>query len=300
MCTRRLFLSKKLSDRIYYVMYLPRDSDVENKLTGDDLNYLDNIAYDSQVEDIISDSIVSLIRSRENIILNWDYLFRRFSELNSVLVKAFVLYDRAIKLAIKNNRNPPTLEEVTKDLFNEQNDRVKAWFYRQLDQLSKICSNQTDEFKWLLTASNQLDQVYPLDVKGFGDWKTWTSVLLFNNDKQYVGSVNIYEDRKFNRIQMTGIKGSLYKIMGRKCDKGESDIASKILEAVKLYAIGNINQIFVLGPIGMMPGILQRHGFKVVDKSKQVSFMLKDYYTSIYNPDGSLKVFSNINIEEIR
>lgn len=124
-------------------------------------------------------------------------------------------------------------------------------------------------------------------------------MLLFNHNKQYIGGVNVYVDPTFNRVQMIGIKGSLYKIMGRDCGKGESEIASKILQAVRLYAVEHIrDQIIVLGPVGKMPEILKKFGFEL-EKNKRVTFLQKDYYSSIYNPDGSPKVFSNINLKKI-
>lgn len=328
-CVRQRFLSTPITtpitilSNIYQVLYLdryPNVNEYDKRFYNDPntpgepdyefnqtlIDHIIDFSYDSQVEDIISKTTIDFIKSfRINPELGLDILFAQFAHLNSLLARVFQNYDYLTQKTGKSITIDDSIRDLQTDIVrpfsNVPTTASKEIRYvrRQIEQLRNICHDSkswSEKFSWLITASYQLLDTYSFDI-GSTRKQKWVSVLLFH-DREYIGSVNVYDDPTNDRLVMIGIKGSLYKIMGRSCDKGDTDIASKILEAVKMYAIERKRKhIMVIGPIGPMPKILASKGFTVTS-GPRLGFN-KDYEISLYNPDGSIKVFSDIKLNNI-
>lgn len=339
-CTRRSMLRST-----YYVLFLERVRDVDERderffnnfsdYTPTDKDYkrneliilnIENFAYNSQVEDIISDSTINFIKQfKIDINLGLDILFAQFSRLNVIFAKCLNGYKMRSHNLI--GVKPPIISIIddVKHLINQYDnlDENKTIYYvsNQLDRLSKVCPGVSDEIKFdlLIKSSNALFDVYEYDVGKLRDNEYWTSILLFDSKKKYIGSINAdIKDEEISRkvdneyktiiegkaVGIVGIKGSLYSIVDRQCGKGEHNLAGKILEAVKMYAIRNeCKFIYVRGPIGRMPEILDDLGCESKSGKKAIrgkpTYGGMPYYCTIYNIDGLPKIFSNVSLKEI-
>jgi hypothetical protein len=112
---------------------------------------------------------------------------------------------------------------------------------------------------------------------------------------KYVGHVNcwIAISKNGNRsVSMQGIYSSLFEQLSRKCTKMPKGVAKLLINAISQWGLENrCDWYLVPTPIGLMPGILRKMGFK----EYQSHYYLKltagdDYFDYTMLPQTTIEV----------
>lgn len=293
----------------YHTLPVPRSKVGRNVDPDTVLNFITT----SRMEDILSNETLSFIQSLDvsvmkglNILITYYSLFNYavvFSDYfltywNNVLRKASSLVSNfAEYIESEQDWKNDIINTLQKEKSLQSIDSFKyavKYADNYINYLLSVCPGSFARKMSSLTFMNEtkiakdLRDVFRFDYNLSELDPYWTTVLLFHDNK-WIGSVNVFQfdDRPMDLL-MIGIKGSPESLIGRTCRKGETKIASKILQGVVIYAHSHdIKKLRVLSPIGSMPSILQDLGFAKIDG---LTSYISDYIIDLYS-DGRWKEF---------
>lgn len=322
-------MDRKLENKeSYSVLYLPRSQyikDNKSLLSKSPLSDLtvgeeiDNFTFTSSIEDILSETTLKFLKSLQiDLMVGLDYLFRKFSILNKLFTD--LIREYSIRSEIFRDENPLVTDlndehekAIMEASFNGIKRELKHW-RTDVKDFKLFINNQIEQFQkvhtgnlhtWFEKFAFDLAGSFKLDINLDRNIINWTSVLLFDVKKRYLGGINLIvtqKDVNFERVKIIGIKTSLYNLVERQSGKGVRDIAGKILEAVKLKAIEKeLKEIFVISPTGTMPIILEKLGFKIEERYERMMMSFNpsgDYTKLIYQGDSVIK-FSDARLTDV-